>query len=431
MSPELIGLIGIIVMLILVFMRFWVGSVMAIVGLVGYAYLEGWGKALKVAGIEPFAHTSSYILAAVPMFIFMGLVISHTGLGSDLYRAASVWLGRVRGGLAMASVVATGVFAAVCGDSVATATTIGKVAFPEMKKFNYDSRLAAGCLAAGGTIGIMIPPSLGFILYGLLTEQSIGQLFIAGIIPGILQVLFYVITIALLCRFNPNLAPLTVSRSLSFKEKVVETKYALAVAGIIVFVIGGIYLGLFTATEAGALGSFGAIIAAAVARKATKENLKSAILEGTQTAGMIAFMVVGVFLFTRFMAVSRAPNALTDFVVGTGLPPMAVLGLIIVMYLILGCIMDVFAAIILTLPFVYPTILACGFDPIWFGVLMVRLMEIGLITPPIGLNCFVLSASIGVPTTTVFRGIFPFVIADIVHVGLLIAYPELALYLVK
>lgn len=430
MSAEVVGLIGIVVLFVLIFMRIWVGAAMALVGFLGYAYLDGWSKAFTMVGMEPYSQIAVYDLTTIPLFVLMGVIISNTGIGADLYNAASKGLGQVRGGLAMASVFASGVFAAVTGSSIACAVTIGKVAFPEMKKHNYNSSLAAGCIAAGGTIGILIPPSMGFILYGLLTEQSIGKLFMAGIIPGILQVIFYMFTIFIVIRLRPQWVPSKLPK-VSFKEKVSSLKYTWPVVFLLLLVLGGIYTGKFTATEAGAIGSFGAIIVSLVARKLTKENLRSSMNETAQNTAMIVFMIVGAFIFMRFMAISKMPFMLSDYIASLDVSKYVILAGIVVFYIILGSLFDVFAAIILTLPIIYPTILACGFDPIWFGVIMVRLMEIGLITPPFGINCFVLSSAIDVPLGTTFRGIVPFLLTDVVHLALLIAIPELSLMLIK
>ncbi len=430
MSTEAVGFIGLGLTLILIFMRIWVGVAMALVGLLGFAYLDGWDKALAMVGSEPYTQVANYTFTAIPLFFLMGVLISNTGLGEEVYKSASKWVGQVRGGLAIATVTACGVFAAVCGSSTATAVTMGKVAYPEMKKYKYDDRLAVGALAAGGTIGILIPPSMGFILYGLLTEQSIGKLFMAGIIPGILQVVFYMVTVYVVARMKPDWAP-PVSQKVAFKEKVVSLKNTWPVLVLMVVVIGGLYGGIFTPTEAGAIGAVGAIILSLIARKLTWENLRGSITETARTTAMIVMMMIGAFILMRFLAISKMPFMLSDLITGFDVSRWVILAGIVVLYLIIGCFLDIYAGIILTLPIIYPAILGAGFDPIWFGVLMVRLMEVGLISPPFGLNSFVLSSAIKVPVGTIFRGVTPFLIADILHILLLISIPALSLFLVR
>lgn len=428
MSPEILGFIGLGSVLVLIFMRIWVGVALALVGLIGYGYLEGWDMVIPMVGSEPFNQISNYSFTAIPLFLLMGVLISNTGMGEDLFNTASKWMGRLPGGLALASVAACGIFAAVCGSSTATAVTMGKVAFPEMKKYNYDTRFAAGVLAAGGTIGIMIPPSMGFILYGLITENSIGKLFVAGIIPGIIQGILYMITVYIVTKLKPDWAPMETQR-VSFREKVVSLKKTWTVIALMILVIGGLYAGAFTPTEGGAIGAMGAVILSIIDRRLTWNNLRSSINETVQTTAMIVLMMVGAFILTRFFTVSNMPFMLSETMT-TGLgSKYTLLAAIVVFYLIIGAFLDIYAGIILTLPIIYPTIVSAGLDPIWFGVLVVRLMEVGLISPPFGLNSFVLSSSVKVPVGTTFRGVTPFLIADFVHIILLIAIPAQALLL--
>ena len=432
MSPEIIGFIGIAVLLILVFLRIWVGFAMALVGFVGYFYLEGWARAASVVGIEPYSQIASITFATVPLFVLMGAVISNSGLGKDLYDAASKWIGGIRGGLAMASVAACGAFAAVSGSSTATALSIGKIAYPEMKRYNYDSYLSVGSIAAGGTIGIMIPPSLGLIVYGLITQESIGKLFMAGLIPGILEVLFYMVVIYLLCRFRPSMAPdMRDGIRPSLKEKISSLKLTGPVVLIFLIVIGGIYFGVFTPTEAGAIGAFASLVVIFFAGRMTFHKFSNALVEAIEVTAMIVPMLVGAFIFMRFIAVSGLSNMLSEIMITYGLTPAHFIALVIVLYLLLGCFFDVNAAILLTIPLLFPAVQALGINPIWFGIIVVRLNEIGLITPPIGLNVFVISGALNVPIGTVFRGILPFLIADFFHLALLIAVPEISLFLTR
>jgi C4-dicarboxylate transporter DctM subunit len=427
MSSELIGIIGVAIMLILIFMRVWVGVAMIVVGFLGLVLMDGWDKAFLIAGTEPYSQIAFYVISCIPLFILMGIVVSSTGIAGDLYNTAHKWIGNMPGGLAMATMVATGGFAAVCGSSDATAAAMGKVAFPEMKKLGYDSKLAAGCIAAGGSIGILIPPSLGFILYGLLTEQSIGKLFMAGFIPGVLEVVIYSITIFILCRINPRLGP-PGPRS-TMKEKVYSLKNTWGMISLFLLAIGGIYMGIFTPTEAGAVGAFGAIVISLIGRRLNRKNFSNSMVETAQITAMIVLLITGAFIFLRFLAISGLPTMLSDFVAGLTLSKYVLIACIIVFYLILGCFWDIFACILLTLPFIFPVIQALGLDPIWFGVIMVRCMEVGLITPPFGLNIFILSGVINVPVGTVYRGVLPFVMADFFHIALLVAVPALSLWL--
>jgi tripartite ATP-independent transporter DctM subunit len=427
MSAEAVGLLGIGILIALLFLRVWVGMAMVIVGFLGFAYIVGFKHAFLIMGSVPYSTISNETVASVPLFILMGVVVSNTGVAKDLYHSAYKWLGQLRGGLAMATVVACGGFAAITGTSPATVATMGKVAVPEMKKYKYDPKLTAGAVVAGGTLGILIPPSMGFILYGILTEESIGKLFMAGIIPGILEVLFYVATIFLLCSIKPSMGPR--GPKVSLREKVLSLKYTWAMLCLFILVIGGIYGGWFTPTEAGAIGAFGAIAISFIVRKLTRENLLSAILEAAQTAAMIVMIITGAFIFMKFMAVSRVPNLMAEFLGGLPFPPLVILILIILLYIILGTFLDAPSAVVLTLPILFPVILSLGFDPIWYGVIMVRVIEVGLITPPMGMNAFVLAGVTNTPLGTIFKGIIPFFIADIFHITLLIAFPGISLFL--
>ncbi len=431
MSPEVIGTIGLVILVILLFSRMWIGATMLLVGFLGCILLGGFKSAATLIGMVPYSESASYTMACLPLFVMMGLIISVTGLGGDLYKAASNWIGHMKGGLAIATTLACGVFAAVCGDSMTSAVTMSKVAFPEMKKYKYDDGLAASCITAGGTIGILIPPSVGFIIYGLITEQSIGKLFIAGVIPGILQVVFYIVTISVLCHINPKLS--TTAPKVNMKERVSSLKTVWPVLVIFIVIVVGIYGGIVTPTEAASLGAFTALVVGLVLKRLSKDKLLYAVNEAVQTTAMIFFLVIGAHVFTRFMAYSHLPASIGEGVIGLNtiyhVPRFAIMAGIILMYILLGCIMDVMAAIFLTLPIIYPVIIGLGYDPIWFGVIMVRVMEIGMITPPFGLNLFIVTRTSGVPIKTLYKGIMPFITADIIHVILLLIIPELSLFL--
>ena len=430
MSGEVIGIIGIFILLVLMFFKVKLGTAMILTGFLGYAILSGWDTALLMIGMEPHVQTAYYPITAIPLFILMGTVVSVTGISKDLYTAARKWVGQIRGGLAIATVGACGLFAAICGDSIATAVTMGKVSYPEMKRFGYDDRLASACVVAGGTIGILIPPSLGFILYGILTEESVGKLFIAGIIPGILEVVFYITTIFIICRINPNMAP-PIGERFNFREKVIGLKVVWPMIAIFLLVIIGIYAGIFTPTEAGAVGAFGAIVVALVLRRFGWGELRRAATETAGSTTMILYVLIGAFVFMRFITLTDLPVAISEFVVGLEMPKVLILLGIVAVYIFFGCFLDVLIVIILTVPIIYPTIIGLGYDPIWWGVIMVRVMEIGMITPPFGINLFVLTKAINLPITIAYRGVAPFVIADFFHVALLIAFPQLSLFLVS
>lgn len=427
MPPEVIGLIGFLVMLLMIFLGIWVGTSMAIVGFCGLIYLQGFKMAFAFLGNEPFSQISSYVLACVPLYILMGIVVSKTGIASDLHNTANKWIGHVKGGLAIATMFASGAFAAICGSSDASAATIGRVAYPEMLRYRYDKRLASACIAAGGTIGILIPPSLGFILYGLLTEQSIGKLYMAGFLPGVLQVLFYSITIYILCKLKPELGP--AARKAPFKERFHSLKGTWSMLTLFVITIGGIYAGVFTPTEAGAVGAFGAALLSILKGTFKKSTFVDAVKDTVQITAMIILLITGAFMFMRFLAVNRLPTMVYNLIISLQIPKTTLLALILMFYVLLGCFWDIYAVMLLTLPIIFPIVEASGFDPIWFGVLMVRCIEIGLITPPFSLNVFVLSSSINEEVKTIYKGIWPFILADGLHLLLLTLFPQISLFL--
>lgn len=429
MSETTIGLIGILVLIALIFLRMNIGLAMALVGFAGFSVLAGLNGALSNLSAVPYRYVADYSFVVIPLFLLMGSLSANTGISRDLYQAAHSWFGQFRGGLAMATVGATAGFAAICGSSTATGAAMGKVAFPEMERFNYDPRLAAGCVAAGGTMGILIPPSLGFILYAILTEESVGQLFIAGILPGILEAVFYIITIYLLCLYNPKMGP--VGPKTNLKSKLISLKGVWAMIVLFILVIGGIFMGIFTPSEAAAIGAFGALMIGLISRKVTRKNLIESLAETGRSTAMIFLLIIGAMIFQRFLAVTNLPITLADFVAKVKASPYMILAIILLFYIFVGCFLDIFSALVLTIPIIFPTIVALGFHPIWFGVLFVRIAEIGLITPPVGMNCFVIAGVTGTPLGTVFRGIVPFVIADFCHVALLVAVPEISLLLPK
>jgi tripartite ATP-independent transporter DctM subunit len=339
-------------------------------------------------------------------------------------------MGSLPGGLAVATVAACAGFAGVSGTSVGTAATVGSIALPEMKKYNYDDRLATGSVAAGGTLGILIPPSTIFVFYGILTETSVGKLLIAGILPGIFLSSLFILAIIIQTKHNPNLgprAPIT-----TFREKLKAMQKVWATMLLFLVVIGGLWLGMFTPTEAGGIGAFGALVLGIAKKKLTRQNLRMAIMETMKTTGMIIFMLVSAFVFNGFLAISRLPVELSNLLTGLALNRYIILACIVVVYLIFGCLMDAFAMLILTIPIFFPLMMALGFDPIWFGVIIVIMMEQALITPPVGLNVFVIKGMApDVPIMSIFRGIFPFWLAMMLCVATLTVFPQLALFLVS
>jgi tripartite ATP-independent transporter DctM subunit len=428
MSPELIGLIGIVVMFILIFMRFWVGAVLLAVGFFGVAFLSGWGKALLIIGTEPYTQIADYTLACLPMFILMGMITAESGIARDLYNFAQVWIGRVRGGLALTTVTATGLFAAVTGSSSATTATMGQIAFPQMERYNYNTGFATGCIVAGGTLGIMIPPSLGFIMYGLLCEQSIGHLFIAGVLPGLLEIICYGALILILCTVNPTLGPST-GRRTTFSEKLSAAKPVWMFILLVVILLGGLYSGVFTPTEAGAIGASAATIISLIGRRLTYKRFAKCLLDTVRVTAMIVLLISGAFVFARLLTLSGLITELSAIMTNLALPRYGILLVLLLFYLIVGTFWDVLTAMVLTLPLVYPVIMDLGFNPIWFGVLMVRCMEIGLITPPFGINLFIIAPVVKVPLGSIYRSVLPFVLTDLGILAILILFPGLSTFL--
>jgi C4-dicarboxylate transporter DctM subunit len=422
-----IGLIGIAVLFLLIFLRAHIGFALALVGIAGFAILVNIDGALSMSELTPFRLVTDYNMAVIPLFVFMGAIAANTGISGDLYKSAYSWFGQYRGGLSMATIAACGGFAAVTGSGTAATAAMGKVAVPEMTKYNYDPKLTTGSVAAGGTIGILIPPSVGFILYALLTEQSIGQLFMAGIFPGITEILFYMGTIYILCRLNPLMGP--AGPKVSFKAKILSLKNTWQMLALFVLVMGGIYGGIFTPTEAGGIGAFGALAIGLSTRRLSRQGLFNAITETAQVNAMILIILLGATFFSTFLAASQLPFMLSEAVSNLAIPSYLVLALILIVYIILGCVFDIYTTIVLTVPIFFPVILALGFNPIWYGVLMVRVVEIGMITPPIGLNCYILAGTVNVPVGTIFRGILPFFIADILNLAILVAIPQISLFL--
>ncbi len=426
--PVTAGLIGVLLMLILMLLRMPIAFAMAFIGFIGFWYLRGFDPTLTIFKVVPYGAASTFLFTVLPFFILMGLLCFHAGVSKDLYWTAYRWVGKYPGGLAMATIGGCAGFAAICGDSLATAATMGSISIPEMKKFNYRPSLATGSVAAGGTLGILIPPSIGFIIYGLLTEVSIGKLFMAGIIPGILLASMFMLSIYIRCRIDPTLgargAPTT------WPEKIRSLKHTWSMLLLFIFVLGGIYMGAFTPTEAGALGAFGALVIGLARRKLKLRSFTSAIVETGLNTAMIITILIGVFILGYFISMSQIPMTLSNWIVSLEVSRYVTLALILFIYIILGMLMNIIPMIMITLPIFYPTILGLGFDPIWFGVIMVIMMEMGQITPPVGVNVFVIAGvAKDVPMGTIFKGIWWFVIVELILIVILTAFPQITLWL--
>jgi len=428
LPPMAAGLIGVLLMLILMMLRMPIAFAMAFIGFIGFWYLRGFDPTMTIFKVVPYGAASTFLFTVLPFFVLMGLLCFHARVSEDLYRTAYTWVGNCPGGLAMATIGGCAGFAAICGDSLATAATMGNISIPEMKKFKYRPSLATGCVAAGGTLGILIPPSVGFIIYGLLTEESIGKLFIAGIIPGILLASMFMLSIYIRCRINPTLGP--AGALTTWLEKIVSLKGTWAMLILFLFVMGGIYMGAFTPTEAGALGAFGALVIGLARRRLKFGSFTDAIVETGLNTAMIITILIGVFTLGYFISMSQIPMKLSDWIISLEVHRYVTLMMILFIYVILGMLMNIIPMIMLTLPIFYPTILGLGFDPIWFGVIMVIMMEMGQITPPVGVNVFVIAGvAKDVPMVTIFKGIWWFVIVEIILIVILTAFPQIVLWL--
>jgi tripartite ATP-independent transporter DctM subunit len=428
MSPDAVAVLGFVALFVLMLLRVPVGMAMGLVGVVGYSYLVGPGPALKLVGQTSMRTVTDYTFGVIPMFMLMGALVSVSGVSRELFKAANSMIGHLRGGLGVATVVACGGFAAICGSSVATAATFSAVAYPEMRRFNYPQSFSTGVIAAGGTLGAILPPSTVLAVYAILTQQDIGKLFMAGIVPGILAMAMYVLTIAIIVKLRPDWLP--GGEVKPWSERFKDLKNVWAPLVLFVFVIGGLYGGFFTPTEAGGVGASGAFILGLVRRKLDGPKIREALLSATRTAAAVFTVLIGALLFGYFLTITQSPQKLTEFLTGLGIGRYGVLALIMVMYLVLGCLMDAMAMIILTVPIIYPVIVHLGFDPIWFGVIIVMTVELGLIHPPVGMNVFVIKSVVkDVSFTTIFKGVLPFIATDIVRLVILIAFPVIALWL--
>jgi C4-dicarboxylate transporter, DctM subunit len=427
MEPITVGLIGIVILIILLFAGLPIGVGMALVGFLGFACLTDMDAAFGLLRTVPYTTFASNNLSVIPLFILMGSFALAAGMSENLFKAVYKWLGHLRGGVAQATIVACACFAAISGSSLATAATLGAVALPEMRKYRYDDSLATGSVAAGGSVGILIPPSVILIIYGIITEQSIGKLFLAGFIPGVMEMLFYMITVWLLTTIYPARGPK--GPRTGFREKANALKQTWEVVLLFIVVIGGIYAGIFTPTEAAGVGAFGTFLFAMIRKKLTREVFNRSLINTIRTTGMLFLIMMGAMIFGYFLSVSQLPFDLASLVGELSVNRYIILVIILIITLLLGCIMDSMAIVLLTIPVFYPLITDLGFNPIWFGILVVRVTEMGLITPPVGMNVFIIKGISDVQISTIFKGIIPFLMADMIQVAVLITFPQIILFI--
>jgi tripartite ATP-independent transporter DctM subunit len=430
MDPIQTGLLGLGLMFALIGLHVPIGIAMGVAGTIGTAMIIGWEPALTLVGTEPTSAISNEGLGVVALFVLMGNLAFAGGLSGELYRVSQSYLGHRRGGLALSTVASCAGFGAVCGSSVATCATMARIALPEMLQRGYSKALASGTIAAGGTLGIIIPPSVVLILYGILTENSIITLFLASVIPGLIATALYALAVAVTVRLNPDAAPRLPKTPWSERLRTTRDCWAVLVLAIVVAV--GIYSGIFTVPEAASVGATFAFLLALLRRRLSLTSFLTSLKDTASSTGLVFIMIIGASIFGYFVALSGLPEALIDAIKGLGLAPIAVIFLLQIMYLIGGAIFDEIALMILTLPFVYPLITSMGYDPIWWGVINVVIIELGMIIPPIGINVFVLHGMAkNLPLTTIYRGVTPFILVDIVRLALLTFLPVLSLWLPK
>ncbi len=428
MSLETIGFLGILAMFLLMFLRVPIAIAMAVPAFIGILYVREW-KVLSTA-IETIVwdHSFNYTLSTIPMFVLMGELLFVSGVSQELFATFRYWFGKLRGGLAMAAIGASAIFAAASGSSLATTGTMGVISSKEMLEQKYNKALIGGSIVAGGTLGILIPPSTIFIIYGMLTEQSIGKLLIAGIIPGIILTTLYILTVAVAVKIRPDLAPK--GEGSSWKERIVSLRHTGWILVLFIVVIGGMYVGLFSPTEAAGIGAFGAFIIALARRKLTFQKFVESMNRTLRTTGFLFAIILAAFILNYFLAITRVPLLLANFLADTTMPPLLILCSIVVLYVLLGAVMDSLAMIVVTIPIILPVIQALGYDLIWFGVLIVIVVEMALISPPVGMNCFVLNGvAPQLRLEEIFKGALWFMIPLLVMITLLIAFPEIALFL--
>jgi C4-dicarboxylate transporter, DctM subunit len=428
MSAQMIGVLGVMGLLALIFARVPVGVALGVVGIVGYAALDGWQRAFLVLGRTPYDLASAYSLSVLPLFILMGLVASYSGMARELFQAANALFSGRRGTLAMATIGACAGMGSISGSSLAVTATMSRVVVPEMRQVGYDDRLATGAVVSGGTLGILIPPSVMLVIYAISAEQSVPRLFAAGLIPGVLLALFQILVVAAIARLLPHWTP--ISARLPWRRRLHAVRGMWKLLLIFFFAVGGIYIGWFSPTEAAAMGAFSALAIAVLLRQLNGRHLALCLVETVRTSAMLFFILLGALLFGYFLVQARLPAALVEFVQGLGASPLTVMLILVAFYVLLGCFLESITMLLITVPVFLPLVTSIGYDPIWFGVFLVVLIEVGLITPPVGMNLFVLQSQL--PDTrlgVVYRGVLPFLLANALLIALLLALPGLALWL--
>ncbi len=428
MTPTAVGILGFVVLVFLMFMRLPVGFVMAIVGILGFGALVSWDAAFLLTARDFYSSFGSYNLTVIPLFVLMGQLAHHSGISGRLFNSANKFMGHLPGGLAIATIGACAGFSAICGSTTATAATMASVALPEMKKYRYDPALATGVVAAGGSLGILIPPSTIFIVYGIMTEQSVGKLFMAGVLPGILLTLLFIATILIWTKLKPDLV--TPAPKATWKERMTSLAGVIETLILFVLVMGGLFVGFFTPTEAASIGAAGTLVIALAGRNLTWKGFVQSLNETTRISCMILVIVAGATVFGHFLAVTGIPANVGGWVAGLPVPSYVIMGLIILIYLAMGCLMDSLAMIMLTIPIFYPVVTTLGYDPIWFGVIIVLVTGMGVITPPVGINVYVVAGvARDVPLHVIFRGSLYLLAAQIITALLLIMFPMITLFL--
>lgn len=424
-SGDWIALAGFVSLFVMIALRVPIGVAMGLVGVFGFASIRGINPALNLLASSPIRVVTDFNLTLVPFFILMGIFATNSGMSRELFRAGNAWLGSFRGGLALSTIAACAGFAAICGSTVATAATMTKVALPEMRRFGYRDEVASGVIAAGGTLGILIPPSVVLVVYGYITETDVGQLFMAGIIPGILAMAMYMATVLIGHRKG-----LPEGKPFDMREAFVSLSGIWAVMILFIAIIGAIYLGVATPEEAAAVGAFLTMVIGIVRRKLNLRLIIESLTEALRTSVAVYTILIGAVLFGYFLAITRSPQRLTDMLLEFDLGPYGTLSLILLLFVVAGCILDSMAMIILLVPIVYPVIVQLGFDPVWFGIIIVMTAELGLITPPVGINVFVINTiAKDVKLTTIFKGVIPFIFSDLIRLVILVMFPSIVLLL--
>ncbi|MDR1246415.1 MAG: TRAP transporter large permease [Clostridiales Family XIII bacterium] len=425
MDPIMLSVVAIIVFIILLGAGMHIGVALSLVGFVGYGILRGIPAAIGVLKVVPYSTAGSFSFSVIPLFILMGQFAFYSGISGELYDTCYKWLGRFRGGLGVSTIGACALFSAICGSATATTATMGTVCLPEMTRYNYKKEMSTGLISAGGTMGILIPPSVGFIIYGTISGESIGDMFAAGVVPGILLTIMFIITIAIITAIDPAAGP--AGERFPLSERIKSLKGILGFLVLFIIVLGGIFGGLISPSEGGAIGAFGSFIILILRRRGTMKNIITAISDTIKTTAMIFMIMIGATIFGYFLSISGMPRALAQSMVSMNVPSMLVLAIIIIIFIILGCFVDSLPLTIILVPIFWPVLVEMGWDGVWFGVLMVLCMQIGLVTPPVGMCCYVMAGvAKDVPLQKIFRGAMPFLAALIVTLLLVVIFPQLA-----